>query len=72
MGWVMSDTKSSGYASLTRSTAFRLYRPQADRWWLFDNAAAGAAERLIASGASDAAERILKTDVWDNLVDTHR
>jgi len=50
----------------------RLYRPQADRWWLIDNAAAVDGQRLIATGKSNASDDVARPDVWNQLLETHR
>jgi predicted ABC-type ATPase len=50
---------------------FRLYRPEADRWWLIDNSAADS-RRLIATGVRDAPERVEQSDLWAKLQETHR
>jgi predicted ABC-type ATPase len=51
---------------------FRLYRPQADRWWLIDNAAAVDGQRLIAAGERDASDDVVRPDVWNRLLERHR
>lgn len=51
---------------------FRLYRPQADRWWLLDNASAGGGQRLIATGERDAPDEVVRPNVWNPLLETHR
>jgi hypothetical protein len=71
MGWDMSDANLSGYASLTRPTSFRLYRLEADRWWLIDNAAAEG-QRLIATGGRDAPDDVVHPSVWNRFLETHR
>jgi predicted ABC-type ATPase len=51
---------------------FRLYRPQADRWWLIDNAAADDRQRLIATGERDVLDAVVRRDLWNRLLETHR
>lgn len=50
---------------------FRLYRPQADRWWLIDNAAAEG-QCLIAAGDRGAPDHVARPDVWNRLLEAHR
>ena len=45
---------------------FRLYRPNADRWWLFDNATENAPS-LIARGFETRVEEIQNSDVWSQI-----
>ena len=45
---------------------FPLYRPQADRWWLFDNATENA-PHLIARGSAEKGEEIHEAEVWRKL-----
>ena len=49
---------------------FRLYRPNADHWWLIDNAAADG-QRLIATDGRDAPEDIACPDLWNQLLESH-
>jgi predicted ABC-type ATPase len=51
---------------------FRLYRLQADRWWLIDNAAADDCQRLIATGERDVPDAVVRADLWNRLLETHR
>lgn len=51
---------------------FGLYRSQADRWWLIDNADAEDSQRLIATGGRNAPEEVIRRDVWNRLLEMHR
>lgn len=50
---------------------FRLYRPQADRWWFFDNASSAGPE-LIARGERGQPEQVLNAPAWTTYQEQYR
>lgn len=49
---------------------FRLYRGQADYWWLFDNAAK-ASQPLIAQGGGPGPIQVERPAIWNHLLETY-